>query len=94
MVATYHLFTGVPWFEYCNCLKSLTDHISVFMTNLSATWGALSEEKKVPYARKAAEDGLRFEEEMANYVPAPQFAGGKKKKKKRVKEPGEPKRAT
>ena len=64
------------------------------MTNLSATWGALTDEKKSPYAALSAEDGIRFEEEMANYVPPPQFAVGRKKKRKRVKEPGEPKRAT
>ena len=76
------------------CSNPLKYNFSVFMTNLSATWGALSEEKKIPYVRESAKDGLRFDAEMANYVPAPQFAAGKKKKKKRIKEPGEPKRAT
>lgn len=69
--------------------------LGVFMTNLSATWSSLTDEKKTPYAREAEKDGHRFELEMANYVPAPQFVEvGKKKKRKRIKEPGEPKRAT
>lgn len=68
--------------------------LGVFMTNLSATWSSLNDEKKLPYVLEAEKDGIRFEREMANYVPAPQYANGKKKKRKRVKEPGEPKRAT
>ena len=61
------------------------------MTNLSATWGQLTDEKKIPYVQESEKDLIRFQAEMANYIPAPEFA---KKKKKRVKEPGEPKRAT
>lgn len=68
--------------------------LGVFMTNLSATWAALSDDKKIPYVLEAEKDGVRFEEEMSRYVPAPEYANGKKKKRKRVKEPGEPKRAT
>ena len=69
--------------------------LGVFMTNLSATWASLSDERKVPYVSLADQDGKRFQLEMSTYVPAPQFnEPAKKKKRKRVKEPGEPKRAT
>ena len=64
------------------------------MTNLSATWATLSDERKTPYASLAEQDGVRYLDEMSTYVPAPQYNEGKKKKRKRVKEPGEPKRAT
>jgi len=68
--------------------------LGVFMTNLSATWSTLTDERKTPYVMLADQDGIRYQEEMSTYVPAPQYTDGKKKKRKRVKEPGEPKRAT
>lgn len=67
--------------------------LGVFMRNLSQTWNSLEESKKEPYTTAADKDANRFQEEMANYVPDQKYLQPKQKKRKRVKEVGEPKRA-
>ena len=68
--------------------------ISVFMTSISQTWHALPKEKRQPYYTLSEKDAERYDEQMANYVPPPEYANFKRgKKRKRVKQPGEPKKA-
>ena len=63
------------------------------MRNLSQTWNSLDDTKKIPYTTEADKDAGRFQAEMANYVPDQKYLQPKQKKRKRVKEVGEPKRA-
>lgn len=67
--------------------------LGVFMRNLSQTWNSLDDTKKIPYTTEADKDAGRFQAEMANYVPDQKYLQPKQKKRKRVKEVGEPKRA-
>ena len=55
---------------------------------LGEDWRALSDEQKVPYLERHAEDKARYEEEKANYVPDPRYD-----KKSKRKDPNKPKRA-
>ncbi|CAG5097350.1 Oidioi.mRNA.OKI2018_I69.XSR.g15038.t1.cds [Oikopleura dioica] len=51
-------------------------------------WQTMGEEDRVDYEKKAADDKVRYDNEMANYEPP----AGAKKTKKRKKDPNAPKR--
>lgn len=54
----------------------------------------MDDESKAKYFEKAEKDRNRYEEEMADYVPAEGARKGKKgRRKKRDKDPNQPKRA-
>ena len=64
-----------------------------FMVACAEKWKKLSEEEKQRFKEAAEKDKLRYDNEMANYTPPKTEAGGRKtRKKKKIKDPNEPKR--
>lgn len=56
-------------------------------------WKGLSDEEKKPFHKKAEEDKERYKKEMASYSPPAAIeVGGKKGRRKQVKDPNKPKR--
>eukprot|EP00532_Pseudo-nitzschia_australis_P017063 CAMPEP_0168248536 /NCGR_PEP_ID=MMETSP0141_2-20121125/1508_1 /TAXON_ID=44445 /ORGANISM="Pseudo-nitzschia australis, Strain 10249 10 AB" /LENGTH=158 /DNA_ID=CAMNT_0008184445 /DNA_START=557 /DNA_END=1034 /DNA_ORIENTATION=+ len=57
---------------------------------LSAQYKALTDKEMKKFVKKAAQDKVRYQEEMKNYIPMDDPTGGKRKKAK--KDPNAPKR--
>lgn len=64
-----------------------------FSQECSALWKDMDTDDKQPYVDLAEKDRVRYEKEMALYVPRVEKESGKRKKKpKKPKDPNKPKR--
>eukprot|EP00730_Choanoeca_flexa_P018873 TRINITY_DN9201_c0_g1_i2.p1 TRINITY_DN9201_c0_g1~~TRINITY_DN9201_c0_g1_i2.p1 ORF type:complete len:211 (+),score=81.21 TRINITY_DN9201_c0_g1_i2:47-679(+) len=93
--SAYMFFSSAvrPELQQQNPEKSMTELAKV----IGAKWSELTTEAKEPYAKMAAEDKIRYQKEMEDYVPAEEYqeketGATSKKKAKKVKDPNAPKR--
>ena len=64
-----------------------------FMVACAEKWKKLSEEERQRFKEAAEKDKIRYENEMASYTPPKTEARGRKtRRKKKMKDPNEPKR--
>lgn len=61
-----------------------------FSKTCAAKWNSMVPNEKRPFERMSEQDKIRYENEMASYIPPP---GEKKRKLKRARDPNAPKRA-
>ena len=63
-----------------------------FSKQCGQKWQGMDEDAREPFGEKASEDKIRYDREMADYVPPDGAANGKRGAKKRKKDPDAPKR--
>jgi len=63
-----------------------------FSKQCGKKWQVMDENAREPFGEKASEDKIRYDREMADYIPPDGAANGKRGAKKRKKDPDAPKR--
>jgi len=87
--SAYNYFTSLMHEEFRAEHPGKTVDFIDFQKRCAAKWKSLSAIEKAPFDKIAALDKLRFQEEIKIF-PAP--ATGKEKKKKKIKDPNQPKK--
>lgn len=85
----YNFFTSIMHEEFKVQFPGRTVDFIDFQKKCAGKWKSLTAEQKSPFENMAALDKLRFQEEVKIFPTTP---GGKDKKKKKLKDPNEPKK--
>jgi len=86
----YNFFTSIMHEEFKSLFPGKTVDFIDFQRRCAGKWKLLTPEEKVPFEQMTALDKQRFQEEVKNFPSVKEV--GKEKKKKKIKDPNEPKR--